>query len=424
MASSKTKHNATCTNTASSLPAIFITAKDRLLNACDLSLEEFRRISIIQSENENLTPEAVLAHRHNVTIAASKASTQDIRRLAPLALWEEVACALFLAVGIPMGVFTIPIATFLIGKFVLGNISMAFCAMAAILTPLAILPQSFVPSILTSRMSWLLLRYFSVHVIFDEAAERIGLQGVQKGHTGTKTDRILTKATPTFHPEILVAPPHGVFPYGNILSMFVWPILTGHHFKGLASSAALRVPIFKQQLRSVGVIDASRSSARRALENYPYTIGISTGGVSEVFETNNQDESVVLKERMGVVKLAIRTGASLAPCYVFGNTKLLSCWAFDGFPFLGGRGGLLEQVSRKLGFALILIFGRFGLPVPYRLPVMIVIGKPVPCDSIQTEEPDQETCDKVQAQLLHEIQVIFEKYKGLYGWSDKKLIIN
>lgn len=206
--------------------------------------------------------------------------------------------------------------------------------------------------------------------------------------------------------------------------MFVWPIMTGHHFKGLASSAALRVPIFKQQMRSVGVIDASRSSARKALENYPYTIGISTGGVAEVFETNSQDESVVLKERMGVVKLAIRTGASLAPCYVFGNTKLLSCWAFDGFPWLGGRGGLLEQVSRKLGFALILIFGRFGLPVPYRLPVLIVIGKPVPCDSIQTEEPDKETCATVQQQLLHEIETVFEKYKGLYGWSDKKLIIN
>jgi 1-acyl-sn-glycerol-3-phosphate acyltransferase len=364
--------NTTTTRSAASsfplpLPPLPITAKDRILNACDLSLEEFRRISAMSEQHA--TPEDVLQHRSNVTIAASKVSTDDIRRITPLAWWEEVACAMFLAVGIPMGVFTIPICTFLLGKFVLGGkVAMAFGGMFAVLTPLAIVPQPFVPSVLTSRISWLLLKYFSVHVIFDEGAERVGLQCVQPYHT--KQDRI-TKSTRELHPEIMVGPPHGVFPYGNILSMFVWPIMTGHHFKGLASSAALRVPIFKQQMRSVGIIDASRSSARKALENYPYTIGISTGGVAEVFETNNQDESVVLKERMGVVKLAIRTGASLAPCYVFGNTKLLSCWAFDGFPFLGGRGGLLERLSRKLGFALILIFGRFGLPVPYRLPVMV-----------------------------------------------------
>jgi len=91
--------------------------------------------------------------------------------------------------------------------------------------------------------------------------------------------------------------------------MLIWPSLTGHHFQGLASSAALRVPIFKQILRSIGVIDASRSSARKALENYPFTIGISTGGVAEVFETNADDECVILKERIGLIKLAIRTGA-------------------------------------------------------------------------------------------------------------------
>lgn len=181
-----------------------ITAKDRMLNACDLSLEEFQRISLMAEQN--LTPEAVLAHRQSVTISASKASTQDIRRLAPLSWWEEIACSLFLAVGIPMGIFTVPIATVLVGKFLVGSIPMAFAGLAALLTPLAILPQSFVPSILTSRMSWLLLRYFSVHVIFDEGAERVGLQG---GVHGKQQDR-LTKATPTFHPEIMVAPPHGV----------------------------------------------------------------------------------------------------------------------------------------------------------------------------------------------------------------------
>jgi len=73
------------------------------------------------------------------------------------------------------------------------------------------------------------------------------------------------------------APPHGVFPYGNILAMLLWPSLTGHHFLGLAANNAIRVPVFKQILRSIGVVDASRTTARKSLESYPYTIGISTG---------------------------------------------------------------------------------------------------------------------------------------------------
>jgi len=154
----------------------------------------------------------------------------------------------------------------------------------------------------------------------------------------------------------------------------------------LAASAALAIPGFRQVLGSLGVVDASRSTARKALESFPYTIGISTGGVAEVFETNVGDECILLKERVGLVKLAIRTGADLVPCYLFGNTKLLHCWSGEGLP--GGR-KFLEKVSRKLGFALIFFYGRWGLPIPFRVPILGVKGKPIPTAHLQCEEPTQ-----------------------------------
>jgi hypothetical protein len=86
------------------------------------------------------------------------------------------------------------------------------------------------------------------------------------------------------------------------------------------------------------------------------SIGISTGGVAEVFETNSKtgDEVVVLKSRQGLVKLAMRTGASLVPCYLFGNTQLYSVW-------YGEEGSSLREiirsVSRKIGQQL------FYLPI-------------------------------------------------------------
>jgi hypothetical protein len=96
----------------------------------------------------------------------------------------------------------------------------------------------------------------------------------------------------------------------------------------------LRPPIFKQIWQSIGVIDASQHVAREALEKGE-SLGISTGGVAEVFETDEDDECIVLKEQIGLTKLAIRTGADLVPCYLFGNTKLLSCWGGLGKVFLG-----------------------------------------------------------------------------------------
>jgi hypothetical protein len=46
----------------------------------------------------------------------------------------------------------------------------------------------------------------------------------------------------------------------------------GFSFRGLAASAALRTPIFRQILITIGAIDASSDSARKALEN-KHTIG-------------------------------------------------------------------------------------------------------------------------------------------------------
>lgn len=72
-----------------------------------------------------------------------------------------------------------------------------------------------------------------------------------------------------------------------------------------------------------------------------WSIGISSGGVAEIFEANNPtDEVILMKERKGFIKLALKTGVPVAPCYIFGNTKLMSCW-YDS-------AGWLQALSRKL----------------------------------------------------------------------------
>mmetsp|Transcript_21157 Transcript_21157/g.31374 ORF Transcript_21157/g.31374 Transcript_21157/m.31374 type:complete len:362 (-) Transcript_21157:1562-2647(-) len=323
-------------------------------------------------------------------------SVDEVMAQAPLSVCEHIACILLLSYGPPNGAFTVPLTLSIVGYFVFGNIAKTFLwFFLLIFLPLAIIPQPYIKSTTESWISWVVIKYFSAKFISEVEL--------------SSQDR-----------HIFVAPPHGVFPYGNVLAVLCFPTYFGFSFRGLASSMALRPPIFKQILRSIGIVDASRHIARKAIEE-DGSIGISTGGVAEVFETNADDECVLLKERIGMIKLAIRTGSILVPCYLFGNTKLLNCWAGDGLP-LNGK-SYLETISRKIGFALILIYGRFGLPIPFRKPVVGVIGKGIQTRHLKCEDPTMEQVQEIQGLLLKEMQRIFDEYKHLYGWEDKKLII-
>ena len=315
---------------------------------------------------------------------------------APLTLIEHVCCVLFLAFGPPNGVFNIPLFLSVIGYFVVGDIAQTFINTALVLfLSLTLLPQPYIKNSTESWMSWLVVKYFSFKFISE------------------------CEYDPS-NRHIYVAPPHGVFPYGNVLAIQIWRARFGFPFRGLASSAALRIPIFKQVLRSIGVVDASRHVAHKALVE-DGSIGISTGGVAEVFETNQDDECVLLKERIGMIKLAIRTGAELVPCYLFGNTKLLDCWSGEYLPF--HVKSFIEWLSRKAGFAIILIYGRWGLAIPYRRPVLGVAGRGIQTKHIQCDEPTMEQIEEIQGKLIIEMERIFNTYKHLYGWDDKKLVI-
>lgn len=326
----------------------------------------------------------------------SEFTTEQVRSVTPLTWLQHLACVLFLTFGVPTGVFTIPVLLYVIGKLIVGNVTQTYVVFAVfVLLPLGILPQKFVPSILQSWLAIGILKYFSFTMIMEY-------------------DLDASQA------RIIVAPPHGVFPYGNIMAVIEWPLMFKDQLRGLASSTALMAPIMKQIMRSIGITDASRSNARRLLENGE-SLGIPTGGVAEVFETGANDECIILKNRKGLVKLAIRTGVELVPCYVFGNTKVLGCWGGEGLPF-GGK-SLLRHISRKIGLALVIIYGRFGLPIPRRVPLMAVGGEPIPTKHIQCEDPSPELVDEVQAKLLKSMETVFDKYKGLYGWENKRLII-
>jgi len=304
--------------------------------------------------------------------------------------FEEFIVVAFLAFTIPGCVISIPILLTVVGVAV-GNLKLVWSIGVAFIGILAFIPAPFREDALPSWLCYQILRYFSFKAIWHDAFENN-------------------------RPAIKVAPPHGVFPYGNLLTMISYPSIFGFSFKGLAASAAVSIPIFKHCLGTIGAISASNKSATSALEKN-LTIGISTGGVAEVFETNaSEDEEVILlKARTGLIKLAIRTGAELIPCYLFGNTKLFSLWTG------GPLHSVFKALSRKIGFALIIFWGRFLLPIPYRKPIFGVMGAPISVK--KNENPTPEEISALHARLCTEMVSLFDKYKGAYGWNHKRLVI-
>ena len=193
-------------------------------------------------------------------------------------------------------------------------------------------------------------------------------------------------------------------------------------------------------------------------------------------------EQIILRDRKGVVRVAVEEGADggLVPVYHFGNSLLLSvyypqAWSKQarkwrmalGFPFgtlglplprkcvrwggvamLCGRGGDLPlplpslspphpaftlhtwrpplitlPLPRYLAYRVILL--PLAPPPPLlRYPAYMVIGKPLSVTKVAKDHPDFEaTVDKLHAQLVSELQDLYNRHRGEYGWGDRPLEI-
>ena len=96
--------------------------------------------------------------------------------------------------------------------------------------------------------------------------------------------------------------------------------------------------------------------------------------------------------------------------YTFGNSQL-----FSTLP----ENNVLERVSRKLRLSLVVFWGRLGLPIPRRVPLLTVIGKPIPCP--KTPSPSPELVNAYHEKYLQATRDIYETYRNTMGWCNRPL---
>lgn len=306
----------------------------------------------------------------------------------PISFFEEMIICLGFFFGLGVVAYqplTLIICLFFARKWLIYVI--------AILMLFAFLPisPSFPPRFTYSRGIKMVLRYFSTRIVF-------------------------TKKISPDQKYIFIAPPHGTIPFGNFISLALSKIMFGFSFYGLTASVVLKIPILRQFVSCLGCVDASAWKVRKLLEENN-SVGICPGGIAEMFENPNphssNEEVIILKPRAGYVKLALTTGTPIVPFYVFGNTVTF-------YSFMDPW-GILQGISRRLRVAITIGWGRFGLPIPIRVPIAIIMGEPILVE--KNDNPSFAEIEELKQTAINAVQDLFDKHKAAYGWSHKTLII-
>ena len=121
-------------------------------------------------------------------VKVSQATSETVLEVESMTSLEHWMSTLFLAFGVPVAVFNIPLVLYLVGRFVVGNVTIMFQGFfVLVFIPLLLLPQTFHPHLLESWWSMCMLKYFSWTFVIEEFPN-------------------------PNRPRILVGPPHGVFP--------------------------------------------------------------------------------------------------------------------------------------------------------------------------------------------------------------------
>ncbi|CEM25103.1 unnamed protein product [Vitrella brassicaformis CCMP3155] len=189
----------------------------------------------------------------------------------------------------------------------------------------------------------------------------------------------------------------------------------GFPYRTLAASSLFWFPIAREGALWTGCVDAGRRTAECVL-SHGLSILVVPGGQREMLMTQCGKEIIYLKKRLGFVRLAVRHGVALVPCYVFGaSDTYFTCRLLEK---------LREWISERLKLTIPLICGA-PLLMPRRIPMHMVFGDPVSPPSIERREErsEEQRVAEMHAAYVEAVQRLFDEHKGKFGYGDRQLIV-
>ncbi|EPY73894.1 acyl-CoA wax alcohol acyltransferase 2 [Camelus ferus] len=199
----------------------------------------------------------------------------------------------------------------------------------------------------------------------------------------------------------------GITPYLLTLGAFFW------------------VPLLRDYIMTTGICSVSQSSmdfllTHRGTGNMLIVV---VGGLSECRFSLPGSTTLVLKNRMGFIRMALRHGVALIPAYTFGETELYNQHIFT-------PGGLVNRFQKWFQSMVHIypcaFYGRgftensWGF-LPYARPVTTIVGKPLPMPKI--ENPSPQTLDKYHAVYISALRNLFDQHKTKFGFSETQELV-
>jgi diacylglycerol O-acyltransferase 2, plant len=169
--------------------------------------------------------------------------------------------------------------------------------------------------------------------------------------------------------------------------------------------------VFGMGYHHQGLVPCVNAAGRR-----PKNLYILPGGIAEVYTSTPGKHCIVFKNRRGLVKLCLETGAAIIPTYVFGGT--------DFFHNLATSDSWLSKLSRRLRMSLTIFWGPFFLPIPYFPKVSMVMAEPITVEKWTGDGPvPSNLIDELHDRYLATLVKLFDDYKAIAGYPDAVLEI-
>jgi 2-acylglycerol O-acyltransferase 2 len=223
--------------------------------------------------------------------------------------------------------------------------------------------------------------------------------------------------------------PHGIISHGAWCAFATNALGFREKFPGITNTlltleSNFRLPFYRDWALAMGLRSVSKESIWNTLtkggpknDGQGRAVTIVIGGARESLEAQPGHLRLILNGRKGFVKMALRTGADLVPVIGFGENDLYDQLSPKMHPMVHKVQMIFLKVFK---FTVPALHGRgllnydVGL-MPYRRPVNIVMGRPIPIGGSRGAQPSQEDIDHYHELYVREVETMWETYKDQFS---------
>ncbi|KPA81000.1 putative diacylglycerol acyltransferase [Leptomonas pyrrhocoris] len=212
--------------------------------------------------------------------------------------------------------------------------------------------------------------------------------------------------------------PHGVFPgtalYASMTNEWVRKIgINAERYVSThVASIIFNVPIVRDFNLRLGALSVSRRTLEASLRR-GNSVLIVTGGQAEMLHTTiSRTKMTLITQHTGFVRLAIAMRVPLVPLLSFAENNILGLMQFPR----------IQRIALKIvGFPFpMVVYGRFGLPLPFRSRLTVVVGTPVAIPE-GADENNPEDVKKLSEAYFAAVKELFYRRRAEAGYPEMEL---